>query len=115
MVEGLLSESEWERAKDNWDALGSEDQEAVGYASYEDYREEIDDPISEDEWDDLHNEWGDVDVSALDYERYEHYRDEFLEGYSDGLASQAYEDAAYGRPDDPYYGPEYPIFRERDD
>jgi hypothetical protein len=114
MIE-LLTESEWDRLKENWGALDGDEQNATCYASYEDYCEETDNPISEDDWDTLHDEWGEVDTNALEHERYEHYRDEFLEGHYDGLASQAYEDAAYGRPDDPYYGPEYPIFRERDD
>jgi len=72
-------------------------------------------------WHDLRSLVDDGDISEEELDEDESYAmsfdsfDEYQEGMSDSLASAAFEDAAYGRPDDPYYGPEYPIFRERDD
>ena len=90
--------------------LSDEQREVLDYETYTEYL--VVGKITEKEFDRLSQDWENVDTDALEHESYDEYREVYREGYCDGLASQAYEEAAYGLPDDPYYGPEYPTFRD---
>jgi len=90
--------------------LSDEQREMLDHETYDEYL--VAGKVSEKEFAVLQQDWDSVDTDALEHESYDEYREVYREGYCDGLASAAYEEAVYGRPDDPYYGPEYPTFKD---